>query len=92
MDEARMCGISDIPKILRTWCHVDTIDNDNAYLSHLGLLCKLYHYFFFMTILEESNSCQAESIDNLNRLLDEGKEVIFRELHAIKGLLLKSKW
>lgn len=69
---------------------METTGNDNAYLSHLGLLCRLCHYFIFMNIVEESNHCQAESTDNLDGLLDEGKEVIFRELHAIKGLLLTS--
>lgn len=77
-------------KIHHTWCDVETIDNGNAYLSHLGLLCGLYCYFLFMNILEENNHCQAEPADNLHGLLDEGHEVTFRELHAIKSSLLTS--
>jgi len=75
-------------KILLIWCHVDTIGNENTYLFHFGLLFRLYCNFLFMNNLEESNCCQAESTENLDGLLDEGGEVIFWELHAIKGLLL----
>lgn len=80
-----------ILKILHTWCHLEKIGNDNAYLSYLGLLYSFYIYtgfYIFMNIMEENNLCQAESSNNLDGLLDERKEVILRELHAIKMLLL----
>lgn len=47
-------------KILHTWFHAEAIGKDNAYLFHLGLLCRLYYFFFLcMNIQEESNHCQA---------------------------------
>lgn len=90
MDEASICGISDIPQNLSIWFHVEIIGIGNVCLSHLGLLCRLGHYFLFISKLEKSNHCQTESTDNKDGLLNEGERIIFRELHAIKGLHLTS--